>query len=143
MKKVYADARSALAGLLKDGMTIMAGGFGLCGIPESLILAIRDSGVRNLTVVSNNAGTDGKGLGILLDSRQIKKMISRAAKTRIALADHSKFGTQSFAFVGPVTDIDVLVTDSGTDAKYIKGLREAGVEVIVAELKETRKGRKK
>jgi 3-oxoacid CoA-transferase subunit A len=76
MKKVYADARSALAGLLKDGMTIMAGGFGLCGIPEALILAIRDSGVKNLTVVSNNCGVDGKGLGLLLDSRQIKKMIS-------------------------------------------------------------------
>ena len=76
MNKVYADARSALAGLLKDGMTIMAGGFGLCGIPETLILAIRDSGVKNLTVVSNNCGTDGKGLGILLDTRQIKKMIS-------------------------------------------------------------------
>jgi len=76
MNKVYADARSALAGLLKDGMMIMAGGFGLCGIPETLILAIRDSGVKNLTVVSNNCGTDGKGLGILLDTRQIKKMIS-------------------------------------------------------------------
>src|SRR6201987_5435253 len=76
MKKVYADARSALAGLLKDGMMIMAGGFGLSGIPETLILAIRDSGVKNLTVVSNNAGIDGVGLGILLDSRQIKKMIS-------------------------------------------------------------------
>jgi len=76
MNKVYADARSALAGLLKDGMTIMAGGFGLCGIPETLIVAIRDSGVKNLTVVSNNCGIDGKGLGLLLDSRQIKKMIS-------------------------------------------------------------------
>jgi 3-oxoacid CoA-transferase subunit A len=76
MNKVYADAKSALAGLLKDGMTIMAGGFGLCGIPETLISAIRDSGAKNLTIVSNNAGTDGKGLGILLDSRQIKKMIS-------------------------------------------------------------------
>ena len=76
MNKVHADAKSALAGLLKDGMTIMAGGFGLCGIPESLILAIRDSGVKNLTVVSNNAGVDGKGFGILLDSRQTKKMIS-------------------------------------------------------------------
>jgi len=76
MNKVHADAKSALAGLLKDGMTIMAGGFGLCGIPESLILAIRDSGVKNLTVVSNNAGVDGKGLGILLDSRQTKKMVS-------------------------------------------------------------------
>jgi 3-oxoacid CoA-transferase subunit A len=76
MNKVYADARSALAGLLKDGMTIMAGGFGLCGIPESLILAVRDSGVKNLTVVSNNCGIDGTGLGVLLDTRQIKKMIS-------------------------------------------------------------------
>src|ERR1700689_96013 len=76
MNKVYADSRSALAGLLKDGMTIMAGGFGLCGIPEALILTIRESGVKNLTIVSNNCGIDGVGLGILLDSRQIKKMIS-------------------------------------------------------------------
>src|SRR5277367_5477967 len=76
MKKVYPDAAAALAGVLKDGMTIMAGGFGLCGIPESLILAIRDSGVKNLTFVSNNAGIDGAGLGILLETRQIKKMIS-------------------------------------------------------------------
>jgi len=76
MNKVYADARSALAGLLRDGMTIMAGGFGLCGIPEALIHAIRDSGVKNLTVVSNNCGVDGKGLGVLLDTRQIKKMVA-------------------------------------------------------------------
>src|SRR5271155_4323353 len=76
MTKVYPDAAAALAGVLKDGMLIMAGGFGLCGIPETLILAIRDSGVKNLTVVSNNAGVDGKGLGILLDSRQTKKMVS-------------------------------------------------------------------
>src|SRR5262249_39540408 len=76
MKKVYPDARAALAGLLKDGMTIMAGGFGLCGIPETRIHAIRDSGVKNLTVVSNNAGIDGVGLGLLLDTRQIRKMIS-------------------------------------------------------------------
>ncbi len=76
MNKVYADARSALAGLLKDGMLVMAGGFGLCGIPETLILAIRDSGVKNLTVVSNNAGIDGVGLGILLETKQIRKMIS-------------------------------------------------------------------
>jgi 3-oxoacid CoA-transferase subunit A len=76
VKKVYPDATAALAGLLKDGMMIMAGGFGLCGIPESLIQAIRASGVKNLTVVSNNAGIDGVGLGLLLDTRQIKKMIS-------------------------------------------------------------------
>ena len=76
MQKVYPDARAALAGLLKDGMLIMAGGFGLCGVPEQLILAIRDSGVKNLTVVSNNCGIDGVGLGLLLDTKQIKKMIS-------------------------------------------------------------------
>jgi len=76
MRKIYPDARAALAGLLKDGMMIMAGGFGLCGIPESLILAIRDAGVKNLTVVSNNAGIDGVGLGLLLDTKQIRKMIS-------------------------------------------------------------------
>src|SRR5258707_1341214 len=76
VNKVYPDATAALAGLLKDGMMIMAGGFGLCGIPEVLILAIRDSGVKNLTVVSNNAGVDGAGLGLLLETRQIKKMIS-------------------------------------------------------------------
>jgi 3-oxoacid CoA-transferase subunit A len=76
MNKVYPDARSALDGLLRDGMMIMAGGFGLCGIPEALIKTIRDSGVRNLTVVSNNAGIDGVGLGLLLDTKQIKKMIS-------------------------------------------------------------------
>src|SRR5262249_54458065 len=76
MKKVYPDATAALAGLLRDGMMIMAGGFGLCGIPDTLIKAIRESGVKNLTVVSNNAGIDGVGLGALLDTRQIKKMIS-------------------------------------------------------------------
>ena len=76
MKKVYPDARATLAGLLKDDMMIMSGGFGLCGIPEKLIDAIKDSGVKGLTVVSNNAGIDGAGLGILLESGQIKKMIS-------------------------------------------------------------------
>jgi 3-oxoacid CoA-transferase subunit A len=76
MNKIYPDARSALAGLLKDGMTLMSGGFGLCGIPQVLIEAIRDLKVKDLTVISNNAGVDGAGLGILLESRQIKKMIS-------------------------------------------------------------------
>jgi 3-oxoacid CoA-transferase subunit A len=76
MKKVYSTAAEALDGLLFDGMTIAAGGFGLCGIPENLIAAIRDSGVKNLTVASNNAGVDDFGLGILLKTRQIRKMIS-------------------------------------------------------------------
>ena len=76
MDKICKDATSALEGLLFDGMTIMAGGFGLCGIPENLILALRDSGVKDLTVISNNAGVDDFGLGLLLKTRQIKKMIS-------------------------------------------------------------------
>ena len=76
MKKTYADAVSALDGLLFDGMTIMSGGFGLCGIPELLIEAIRQSGVKDLTIISNNAGVDGFGLGLLLENRQVKKMIS-------------------------------------------------------------------
>ena len=76
MRKVYPDAREALAGLLRDGMTIMSGGFGLCGIPSVLIEAVRESGVKDLTVVSNNAGIDGVGLGVLLETRQIRKMVS-------------------------------------------------------------------
>ena len=76
MNKVYPDARSALEGVLFDGMTIAAGGFGLCGIPELLIAAIRDGGTKNLTVRSNNPGVDGFGLGVLLETRQVKKMIS-------------------------------------------------------------------
>ena len=76
MNKVFGDAAAALDGLLHDGIMVMAGGFGLCGIPEHLIMAMKDSGVKNLTVVSNNAGVDGAGLGLLLETRQIKKMIS-------------------------------------------------------------------
>lgn len=76
MKKVYPDAKAALAGVVKDGMTIMAGGFGLCGIPDMLIEAIRESGAKDLTFISNNAGIDGAGLGVLLETRQIRKMIS-------------------------------------------------------------------
>jgi 3-oxoacid CoA-transferase subunit A len=76
MGKVYRDAKEALAGLLRDGMMIHSGGFGLCGIPALLIEAIRDSGVKNLTIVSNNAGIDDAGLGLLLKTRQVKKMIS-------------------------------------------------------------------
>ena len=76
MDKVYPDAETALSGLLHDGMMVMAGGFGLCGIAEKLIASIKSSGIRGLTVVSNNAGVDGAGLGLLLETRQIKKMIS-------------------------------------------------------------------
>jgi len=76
MKKVYGSATAALDGLLFDGMLIASGGFGLCGIPELLIAAIRDAGTKNLTVASNNAGVDGFGLGLLLQTRQVRKMIS-------------------------------------------------------------------
>jgi 3-oxoacid CoA-transferase subunit A len=76
MRKVYADADEALAGQVKDGMILMAGGFGLCGIPETLIAAVRRSGAKDLTFISNNAGVDGIGLGTLLETGQIKKMIS-------------------------------------------------------------------
>jgi 3-oxoacid CoA-transferase subunit A len=76
MRKVYADADEAFAGQVKDGMTLMAGGFGLCGVPETLIAAVRKSGAKDLTFISNNAGVDGIGLGVLLETGQIKKMIS-------------------------------------------------------------------
>jgi 3-oxoacid CoA-transferase subunit A len=76
MNKIYPDAAAALAGLVEDGMTLAIGGFGLCGIPEHLILALRDTGKKNLTAVSNNAGVDDWGLGLLLHTRQIRKMIS-------------------------------------------------------------------
>jgi 3-oxoacid CoA-transferase subunit A len=76
MQKIYGSAADALDGLLFDGMTIAAGGFGLCGIPELLIGALRDAGTRDLTIASNNAGVDGFGLGLLLESRQVKKMMS-------------------------------------------------------------------
>ena len=76
MNKVFGSAAEALAGIVKDGQTIAVGGFGLCGIPEALIAALRDSGAKNLTAISNNAGVDDFGLGVLLQTRQIRKMIS-------------------------------------------------------------------
>jgi 3-oxoacid CoA-transferase subunit A len=109
MKKVYPDARTALAGLLKDGMTIMAGGFGLCGIPESLIRAIRESGVENLTIVSNNAGIDGVGLGLLLETRQIKKMISSY------VGENKTFAQQFLA-----SELEIEFNPQGTLAERIR-----------------------
>ena len=135
MNKVYADARSALAGLLKDGMMIMAGGFGLCGIPETLILAIRDSGVKNLTVVSNNCGVDGKGLGILLDTRQIKKMISSY------VGENKTFMQQYLA-----GELEIEFNPQGTLAERIRAggagipafFTRSGVGTQIAEGKEVR-----
>ena len=83
MSKVYPNATAALNGLLHDNMTIAAGGFGLCGIPENLIAALRDNGVKGLTIVGNNAGVDGFGMGVLLTTRQVKKSWPRTlARTR-------------------------------------------------------------
>ncbi|HSH38676.1 MAG TPA: CoA-transferase, partial [Chthoniobacterales bacterium] len=76
MSKVYSDPTAALDGLLHDKMTVAAGGFGLCGIPENLIAALRDSGVKGLTIVGNNAGVDGFGMGVLLTTRQVKKVMA-------------------------------------------------------------------
>jgi 3-oxoacid CoA-transferase subunit A len=135
MKKVYPDASAALAGLLKDGMLIMAGGFGLCGIPETLILAIRDSGVKNLTVVSNNAGTDGVGLGLLLDTRQIKKMISSY------VGENKTFAAQYLA-----NELEIEFNPQGTLAERIRAggagipafFTKTGVGTLIAQGKEER-----
>jgi 3-oxoacid CoA-transferase subunit A len=135
MKKVYSDARAALAGVLKDGMLIMAGGFGLSGIPETLILAIRDSGVKDLTVVSNNAGIDGIGLGILLDSRQIKKMISSY------VGENKTFAQQYLA-----GELEIEFNPQGTLAERIRAggagipafFTRTGAGTVIAEGKEER-----
>jgi 3-oxoacid CoA-transferase subunit A len=135
MDKVYPDAEAALAGLLRDGMTIMAGGFGLCGIPEKLIAAIRQSGVRQLTVVSNNAGIDGVGLGVLLESGQIRKMISSYVGENKLFAELYLKG-----------ELDLEFNPQGTLAERIRAggagipafFTKTGVGTLIAEGKETR-----
>src|SRR2546423_12883293 len=135
MNKVYSDARSALAGLLKDGMMIMAGGFGLCGIPEQLILAIRDSGVKNLTVVSNNCGIDGVGLGILLDTKQIKKMISSYVGENKTFAQQYLAGELAIEFNPQGTLADrIRAGGAGIPAFFTK----TGAGTMIAEGKEER-----
>src|SRR5256885_3776896 len=135
MKKIYPDAATALAGLVKDGMMIMAGGFGLCGIPESLIKAIRDSGVKNLTVVSNNCGIDGVGLGLLLDTKQIKKMISSY------VGENKTFAEQYLA-----GELEIEFNPQGTLAERIRAggagipafFTRTGAGTMIAEGKEER-----
>ena len=135
MNKVYPDAQAALAGLLRDGMLVMAGGFGLCGIPEALILAIRESGVKNLTVVSNNAGVDGVGLGLLLDTRQIKKMISSY------VGENKTFAQQYLA-----GELEIEFNPQGTLAERIRAggagipafFTRTGAGTLIAEGKEER-----
>ena len=131
MKKVYGDATSALAGVLKDGMTIMAGGFGLCGIPEVLIDAVRQSGVKDLTVVSNNAGVDGVGLGLLLETRQIRKMISSY------VGENKIFAKQYLS-----GELELEFTPQGTLAERIRAggagipafFTKTGVGTLIAEV---------
>ena len=135
MRKVYPDAASALAGYLKDDMTIMAGGFGLCGIPETLIEAIRDSGVKGLTVISNNAGIDNVGLGVLLETRQVKKMISSY------VGENKTFARQFLA-----GELEIEFNPQGTLAERCRAggagipafFTRTGVGTLVAEGKEVR-----
>jgi 3-oxoacid CoA-transferase subunit A len=135
MEKVFPDADAALAGLLRDGMTIMAGGFGLCGIPEKLIAAIRDAGVRELTVVSNNAGIDGAGLGVLLESRQIRKMISSYVGENKLFADLFLKGELELEFNPQGTLAErIRAGGAGVPAFFTK----TGVGTLIAEGKETR-----
>src|SRR5881398_1108391 len=133
MNKVYPDAKSALDGVLKDGMMIMSGGFGLCGIAETLSDAIRDSGVKNLTVISNNAGVDGIGLSRLLETRQIKKMISSY------VGENKLFAQQYLA-----GELELEFNPQGTLAERIRAggagipgfYTKTGVGTLIAEGKE-------
>lgn len=133
--KVHPTTQAALDGLLFDGMTIMSGGFGLCGIPSALIDAIRASGVKNLTVISNNAGIDGVGLGILLDTRQISKMISSY------VGENKTFMKQYLA-----NELEIEFNPQGTLAERIRAggagipafYTATGFGTKVAEGKETR-----
>ena len=135
MNKVYPDAQTALAGLLRDGMTIMSGGFGLCGIPEKLIAAIRDSGATGLTLISNNAGIDGAGLGLLLETRQVRRMISSYVGENQLFAD--------LYFKG---ELEIEFNPQGTLAERIRAggagipafFTKTGVGTLVAEGKEIR-----
>ena len=135
MKKVYPDAKAALAGVLKDGMLVMAGGFGLCGIPETLIHAIRDFGVKNLTIVSNNAGVDGAGLGLLLETKQVKKMISSY------VGENKLFAQQYLA-----GELEIEFNPQGTLAERIRAggagvpafFTRTGAGTLIAEGKEER-----
>jgi 3-oxoacid CoA-transferase subunit A len=135
VKKVYPDAKAALSGLLRDGMMIMAGGFGLCGVPQTLIRAVRDSGVKGLTCVSNNAGIDQDGLGILLDTHQIKKMISSY------VGENKTFATQYLA-----GELEIEFNPQGTLAERIRAggagipafFTKTGAGTLIAEGKEER-----
>lgn len=136
MNKVYPDAAAALGGLLSEGMTIMAGGFGLCGIPENLILALKDAGVGNLTVVSNNAGVDGAGLGLLLDTYQIKKMVASYVGENKTFEKQFLDGELELEFNPQGTLAErIRAGGAGIPAFYTK----TGFGTTIADGKETRK----
>jgi len=133
MLKVRKDADNALEGVLFDGMTIMAGGFGLCGIPECLIAAIKKSGVKDLTVISNNCGVDGFGLGVLLETRQIKKMISSYVGENKLFAQQYLSGELELEFNPQGTLAErIRAGGAGIPAFYTK----TGYGTLVAEGKE-------
>ena len=135
MKKLYPSAAAALQGVVADGQLLAVGGFGLCGIPEALIDALRDSGVKNLTVVSNNAGVDGFGLGKLLETRQIKKMVSSY------VGENKEFERQYLN-----GELEVELTPQGTLAEKLRAggagipafFTQTGVGTLIAEGKEVR-----
>jgi 3-oxoacid CoA-transferase subunit A len=134
-KKVYPDAVAALAGVLRDDMTIMAGGFGLCGIPENLIAAIKLSGVKGLTVISNNAGVDGFGLGQLLETKQIAKMVSSYVGENKLFAQQYLSGELALEFNPQGTLAErIRAGGAGIPAFFTK----TGVGTLVAEGKELR-----
>lgn len=135
MNKVFPSAQAALEGLLFDGMTIMSGGFGLCGIPEHLILALRDSGVKGITVISNNCGVDDFGLGLLLQTKQIRKMVSSY------VGENAEFERQYLS-----GELELEFNPQGTLAERIRAggagipafFTKTGYGTLVAEGKETR-----
>ena len=135
MKKVYPSAAAAIADVARDGMTVAVGGFGLCGIPEALIAALRDTGVKDLTVISNNAGVDDFGLGLLLKTRQIKKMISSY------VGENKEFERQYLA-----GELELEFTPQGTLAERLRAggagipafFTRTGYGTVVAQGKETR-----
>ena len=135
MRKVYPSAEAALAGVIKDGMTIMSGGFGLCGIPETLIEAVKLTGARDLTVISNNAGVDGIGLGILLESGQIRKMISSYVGENKTFANLYLSGKLELEFNPQGTLAErIRAGGAGIPAFFTR----TGVGTIVADGKEVR-----
>ncbi|MDB0527576.1 CoA transferase subunit A [Ralstonia solanacearum] len=135
MNKIYASASEALAGIVKDGQTIAVGGFGLCGIPEALIGALRDSGVKGLTCISNNAGVDGFGLGRLLETRQIRKMISSYVGENKEFERQYLFGELELEFTPQGTLAEKLrAGGAGIPAFFTR----TGVGTVVADGKEVR-----